>query len=369
MEAKLFALKIESLKADKKKLEAQMADSATVVSELEAARVKVKQLKKKVRHEAENRKEQICALQEKVMKLQDVEKKALETLHNQEKKLLEVESDAHTKVQRIAELEIEAEELRSCNNSLRTENSELAQRLEYVQIIATSVLDDEEMEALVAEAERLRKQNADMAKEIEQLRSHRCSDAEELVYLRWVNACLRYELRNYQPDPDKTVARDLSKTLSPKSEERAKQLILEYARREEEGVGPHSGSSKRSSSSQASFFTPTEDTSICSLTPTTHKAHTSGKRKVFGKMMRLLRGKHKSRSSSSQGSFDRSKHFQEDEEEEEEEEEGGMSRKGLAHQESFRTPELVKYADALKEGRNLPSSRGSRRSASFGSLA
>ncbi|VFQ92954.1 unnamed protein product [Cuscuta campestris] len=365
MEAKLFALKIESLKADKKKLEAQMADSATVVSELEAARVKVKQLKKKLRHEAENTKEQVCALQEKYMKLQNVEKKALETLHNQEKKLLEVESDAHTKVQRIAELEIEAEELRSCNNSLRTENSELAQRLEYVQIIATSVLDDEEMEALVAEAERLRKQNADMEKEIEQLRSHRCSDAEELVYLRWVNACLRYELRNYQPDPDKTVARDLSKTLSPKSEERAKQLILEYARREEEGVGPHSGSSERSSSSQASFFTPTEDTSICSSTPTTHKAHTSGKRKVFGKMMRLLRGKHKS-SSSSQGSFGGSKHFQEVEEEGEE---GGMSRKGLAHQESFRTPELVKYADALKEGRNLPSSRGSRRSASFGSLA
>ena len=57
---------------------------------------------------------------------------------------------------------------------------------------------------------------------------NRFSEVEELVYLRWVNACLRFELRNYQTPSGKVSARDLNRTLSPKSRERAKQLILEY---------------------------------------------------------------------------------------------------------------------------------------------
>lgn len=143
MEAKLFTLKIESLKADKKRLESQVADYTKVVSELEAAKIKIKQLKKKLRSEAEHSKGQICALQERVMKMHDEEKKALETLHHQERKAIETESDTHTKLQKIEDLQLEAEELRNSNNSLRIENSELAQRLEYVQILANSVLDDE----------------------------------------------------------------------------------------------------------------------------------------------------------------------------------------------------------------------------------
>ena len=58
---------------------------------------------------------------------------------------------------------------------------------------------------------------------------NRFSEVEELVYLRWVNACLRFELRNYQTPSGKVSARDLNRTLSPKSQERAKQLMLEYA--------------------------------------------------------------------------------------------------------------------------------------------
>ncbi|CAH9132257.1 unnamed protein product [Cuscuta epithymum] len=360
METKLLALKIESLKADKKRLEAQGAEYTKVVSELEAARMKIKQLKKKLRHEAENRKEQMCALQEKVMKLHGEEKKVLENLHHKEKKVLEKESEVRRMLQRIADLELEAEELRGCNNSLRIENSELAQRLEYVQIIATSALDEEEMDALTGEAERLRKQNEDMAKEIEQLQSDRSADAEELVYLRWVNACLRYELRNYQSDPSKTVARDLSKSSSPNSEERAKQLILEYAHKE--GVSPDFSSGW--SSSQASLFTESVEPANDDNSSTTTRK--SGKRKVFGKLMKLIRGKGKSGTSSSDSSFrqsvNRSKlgSYQDEE---------GMCRNKSPHRESFHKSELEKYAEVLKEGRSyLPPSR-SRRSASFGSLA
>lgn len=79
------------------------------------------------------------------------------------------------------------------------------------------------------EINNLRHANEDLTKQVEGLQINRFSEVEELVYLRWVNACLRYELRNYQTPSGKISARDLSKSLSPKSQERAKRLMLEYA--------------------------------------------------------------------------------------------------------------------------------------------
>lgn len=80
-----------------------------------------------------------------------------------------------------------------------------------------------------AEVNNLKHANEDLLKQVEGLQMNRFSEVEELVYLRWVNACLRYELRNYQTPQGKISARDLNKNLSPKSQEKAKQLMLEYA--------------------------------------------------------------------------------------------------------------------------------------------
>lgn len=158
-------------------------------------------------------------------------------------------------------------------------------------------------EALKEETLQLRKQNEDLAKDVERLQADRCTDAEELVYLRWINACLRHELRNYQPVGGKTIARDLSKTLSPKSEEKAKQLILEYANKEEsQGEREINVSDLDSewSSSRTSFLTDSvefDDTSTDNSSP--RKAQTSSKKKVFSKLMRLVRGKGRQLSRSS----------------------------------------------------------------------
>ncbi|MCE3049598.1 hypothetical protein HAX54_045358 [Datura stramonium] len=119
------------------------------------------------------------------------EKMGLEPVADKEKNPVETESDVQLKLQKLNDLVSEADELRKYNQSLRAENSTLAERLGSVQILATSVLEDDETEALKEESLRLRKQNEDLVKEVEQLQADRCSDAEELVYLRWVNACLR----------------------------------------------------------------------------------------------------------------------------------------------------------------------------------
>ncbi|KAJ8557723.1 hypothetical protein K7X08_004489 [Anisodus acutangulus] len=291
MEAKHLGLKIESLKAEKLRLEAQVADYAKVVSDLEVAKLKIKQLKKKLWLEANRNKERILSLKERVLKLQD-----------EEKNTVEIESDVLLKLQKLNDLARQADELKKSNQSLRAENPTLAERLESVQILATSVLGDDEIEALKEESLRLRKQNEDLVKEVEQLQADRCSDAEELVYLRWLNACLRYELRNYQPVLGKTSARDLSKTLSPRSEKKAKQLILEYANKEGQGDrGIHDPDfDSKLLSSQQSYLTDSgelDDTSIDNSSA--HNTDASNKNKVFVKLMRLVRGKDHHHSQSS----------------------------------------------------------------------
>lgn len=121
--------------------------------------------------------------------------------------------------------------------------------------------------------------------------------------MRWINACLRYELRNYQAGPGETVARDLSKTLSPKSEEKAKQLILEYANKEGLGrrvINSTDFDSDHLSSSQASCLTDFDDSDDSSVDNSlASKTNTSSRRRFFGRLIKLLRGEgHDSQDSS-----------------------------------------------------------------------
>lgn len=133
MESKLYNLKIDSLKADNRRLEAQVSDYGKVVTELEAAKAKIKVLRKKLRSEAERNRGQILNLQDRVMKLQEHEK-------NTDGDELHVD----TQIQKNKELE-ELEETKKSYRALLLEKSELAQKLEYVQMLATSVIDNEEV--------------------------------------------------------------------------------------------------------------------------------------------------------------------------------------------------------------------------------
>lgn len=152
-----------------------------------------------------------------------------------------------------------------------------------------------QVQALKEETQLLRQENESFRNEIDQLQADQCTDVEELVYLRWINACLRYELRNYQPGPDETVARDLSKTLSPESEEKAKKLILAYANREG-CIGKDPSISDfhfdEWSISQSSYLTDSGEPDDLPADKF-HESKTShrNKKRVFAKLMKLLRGK------------------------------------------------------------------------------
>ncbi|WOK97011.1 protein CHUP1, chloroplastic [Canna indica] len=276
MEGKMYSLKIDSLQSDNQRLQAQLAEFSSAMKELEAARAEINLLERKMKLDEEKTKEILASLHQKITYLQQKEQKDVENNAVVERKL-----------KRLEELEKEIVQLRMMNSRLAEENLDLSSKLVSAQMSLASVLEGEKVKEF-EEANRLRKANENLMEEIEQLQTARCTDVEELVYLRWVNACLRYEMRNYQPPIGKTVARDLSRCLSPKSEEKAKQLILEYANlgTDERGLNLVEVDSDYSSSSQASAG----DLEDITVDSSSSLGHSKSKRKFLSKLKKLVLG-------------------------------------------------------------------------------
>lgn len=138
MEAKLYNLKIESLLLDNRRLEAQAADSANSSADLEAAKAKIKLLRKKLKSEAERNKDQILKLQDRLKMVQEQEKRNAET-----------DRQLKMQLEEACEAKLELEEMKKCNEILKLENIELAQKLEYVQMLAENAVDNDEVCASV----------------------------------------------------------------------------------------------------------------------------------------------------------------------------------------------------------------------------
>ncbi|KAK9091156.1 hypothetical protein Sjap_024333 [Stephania japonica] len=217
----MMNITINTLQAERKKLQEEVAQGAYVRKELEVARNKIKEMQRQIQLDANQTKGHLLMLKQQVSSLQAKEEEAVKK-----------DADIEKKLKAAKELEVEVVELRRRNKELQHEKRELSIKLDAAEAKATSLSNMTESEMVAqtrAEVNNLRHANEDLLKQVEGLQMNRFSEVEELVYLRWVNACLRYELRNYQTPAGKVSARDLSKSLSPKSQEKAKQLMLEYA--------------------------------------------------------------------------------------------------------------------------------------------
>lgn len=221
VEIDMLNITINSLQAERKKLQDEISHAAAMKKELEMARNKIKELQRQIQLEANQTKGQLLLLKQQVSGLQTKEEEAF-------RKDAEVEK----KLKAVKELEVEVVELKRRNKELQHAKRELTVKLDAAEAKVTSLSNTTETEMVAnarEEVNNLRHANEDLLKQVEGLQMNRFSEVEELVYLRWVNACLRYELRNYQTPAGKISARDLNKNLSPRSQERAKQLMLEFA--------------------------------------------------------------------------------------------------------------------------------------------
>ncbi|KAK8487010.1 hypothetical protein V6N13_042452 [Hibiscus sabdariffa] len=221
VEIDMLNITINSLQAERKKLQEEIAHGASVKKELEVARNKIKELQRQIQLDANQTKAQLLFLKQQVSSLQAKEQEAINS-----------DAEIEKKLKALKELEIEVVELRRKNKELQHEKRELTVKLDAAEakIASLSNMTETEIAARAREeVNALKHANEDLLKQVEGLQMNRFSEVEELVYLRWVNACLRYELRNYQTPGGKISARDLNKSLSPKSQEKAKRLLLEYA--------------------------------------------------------------------------------------------------------------------------------------------
>lgn len=123
VEAKLYSLKIESLQSENKRLKAQVSDYSRAMDELEAARTKIKLLKKRLMAEGEQAKEKIALLHQRISMLQ-----------YREQHVGRDEIDAEEKLKGLKKME----ELEVMNMRLEEENVELMRKLESVQMHASS---------------------------------------------------------------------------------------------------------------------------------------------------------------------------------------------------------------------------------------
>ncbi|KAL3683136.1 hypothetical protein R1sor_001158 [Riccia sorocarpa] len=268
-------------------LKKEIADVENLKKELNDARAKIRELQKQVHSESGQAKAELLMLKQTLREMQQKEQSEPKEQRDT-KKDMEIEK----KLQLLKELEVEVVELRRTNKELQHQKRELVVKLGAAenQIAQLSKITESDL-ILRAEADSaaLRQANEDLCRQVEGLQSSRFSEVEELVYLRWVNACLRYELRNARPQDGKSGALDLNKDLSPRSQARAKQLMLEYAgpdgRPKEEENGYDSENSEPSISSEASDFHDGADS--FSSTRTSSIGSSSGRKsRLIGKLKR-----------------------------------------------------------------------------------
>ncbi|KAI3511100.1 hypothetical protein L1887_18244 [Cichorium endivia] len=99
----------------------------------------------------------------------------------------------------VNNVEVDVLKLRRLNAELHLQKRNLCCRISSMESQLASLAKDSENEfiqKIKSEASMLRQTNEDLCKQVEDLQVSRLNEVEELVYLRWVNSCLKNELQN-----------------------------------------------------------------------------------------------------------------------------------------------------------------------------
>lgn len=122
VEINMLNITINSLQTERKKLQEEIAQGASVKKELEVARNKIKELQRQIQLDSNQTKAQLLFLKQQVSGLQAKEEEAI-------KKDAEVEK----KLKAVKELEVEVMELKRKNKELQHEKRELTVKLDAAQ--------------------------------------------------------------------------------------------------------------------------------------------------------------------------------------------------------------------------------------------
>lgn len=128
VEIDMLNITINSLQAERKKLQDEISHAASTKKELEMARNKIKELQRQIQLEANQTKGQLLLLKQQVSGLQTKEEEAFRKDAAVEKKL-----------KAVKELEVEVVELKRRNKELQHEKRELTVKLDAAEAKVTSL--------------------------------------------------------------------------------------------------------------------------------------------------------------------------------------------------------------------------------------
>ncbi|XP_031487213.1 protein CHUP1, chloroplastic-like [Nymphaea colorata] len=171
--------KVECLDSENKLLKLLVAEHAALKAEMESERMKVKAAQRKIEKSWRKKKEAMVKLRQQL-----AVQKARET------EIMRRESEMK---KMIEGLHGEIDELKSGNSELMHDKIELMNQMDCVMESLTA--EKEATKMAIEEASRMRIANAELSKQMEIYRNDRRADIEELIYLRWINACLKHELK------------------------------------------------------------------------------------------------------------------------------------------------------------------------------
>jgi hypothetical protein len=146
---------------------------------------------------------------------------------------------------------------------------------------------------VVEEAKQLRETNESLTRQIEELRRDQYAHVEELVYLKWVNACLRHELSEHGLHPPCSEHQDAVVGDGMSAMELSKSLSFRYGH---PGLDPALFSPLHESMDGDGARSPA-GTAATSTATTQGKKPGSRKLKFLGNIKKLLPGGKRSRSS------------------------------------------------------------------------
>ncbi|XP_031489253.1 protein CHUP1, chloroplastic-like [Nymphaea colorata] len=188
-------LKVEAMEADHLRRLESLVGNCPTVEELSEARARIMVLEHVIRSRSK-KKERLPRLRPRAVILQS--RVAVKSRN---------EREMRRKFSEIRELKDEVAELRLTNVKLQGEKAELVKKLSTLESLTSSMAQRhlEAETAMEKYAKRLRITNENLLKQIEQLQMVHSPDIGEVIYLRWSNACLRYELIRKQEEEKKRM--------------------------------------------------------------------------------------------------------------------------------------------------------------------
>lgn len=128
VEIDMLNITVNTLQAEKKRLQEEVSKSGDVRKELEMARNKIKEMQRQIQLEANQTKGQLLLLKQQVSGLQAKEQEAFKR-----------DAEIEKKLKLLKELEVEVMELKRKNKELQIEKRELVMKLDAAQAKVTSL--------------------------------------------------------------------------------------------------------------------------------------------------------------------------------------------------------------------------------------